>query len=265
MTVELPVPTAVMGTTGRSGSTLLSQILNAVPETRVFAENQATNQAHYFYEEGEIGLSQLRMLQRSAFRLLFKVEPNADVGRIFLKLSNFNMSDIPLLREWFPDIRLLFNTRQPIACVRSYRKITGALSTCLYYKSGLMWKDLFKPGITFLYPGTSMEKELTAKGRTMVQSLANWRPPQPVSEDELNMLFYVGAISCFFHAKPGVWNEALLFEDILKNPADAAARLLKSVGVDVGERPEVLQKALEAAKLDSQVRKASPLLPVLSL
>jgi len=44
MEPELPVPVAAMATTGRSGSTLMSQMLNAIKGTRVLAENPSLNQ-----------------------------------------------------------------------------------------------------------------------------------------------------------------------------------------------------------------------------
>jgi hypothetical protein len=42
--LKMTVPVAAVSTTGRSGSTLLSQMMNAVKGTRVLAENPALNQ-----------------------------------------------------------------------------------------------------------------------------------------------------------------------------------------------------------------------------
>jgi hypothetical protein len=64
------------------------------------------------------------------------------------------------------------------------------------------------------------------------------------------MYFYASAISCFFHSNRRVWEDVLLFEDILSSPADVARQLLAAVEAP----PEELKAAMDAAKIDSQVQ-----------
>jgi len=71
------------------------------------------------------------------------------------------------------------------------------------------------------------------------------------------MLIYSSAMSCFFNSKIH-WDHVILFEDSIQLPRETATRLLTSMGIDVEKNPYLLENALEAAKIDSQVSEWIP-------
>ncbi len=113
--------------TARCGSTLLCQMLNVVPKCRVMSEPWVFNQAHQHYINGDISMSELRLLVRSTMRLLCKPENDTQTEHIIIKVCTLTCPIFPMLSEMFPDANYIFNTRNLASTMASYMQIINTI------------------------------------------------------------------------------------------------------------------------------------------
>lgn len=109
--------------TGRSGSTLLSHLLNTVDVVRSFSEpHVATHFVHLRCAEG-LPESELHELLDSAVRFLSKPVPFKASSVLALKLRSEGTQLMELFQAVFPQARNLFSYRDAFGFVRSFSRI----------------------------------------------------------------------------------------------------------------------------------------------
>ena len=122
---ELPVAERLIMIymTGRSGSTLLSHLLNEVDSVRSFSEPDAP--AHFVHLLRAEGLPEieLRELLDSTVRFLFKPAPFKAAPVLALKLRSEGTQLMELFQASFPQARNLFSYRDAFGFVRSFYRI----------------------------------------------------------------------------------------------------------------------------------------------
>ena len=107
--------------TTRCGSTLIGQVLERVPRTRVMSEPKSFSYIGNLYLTGYISYIEYQNILQSAFRLQCKKEK--DVDHIVIKWLPSATPLIPSLKKKYPNINLIFNTRNIKATARSIHKI----------------------------------------------------------------------------------------------------------------------------------------------
>jgi hypothetical protein len=109
--------------TGRSGSTLLSHLLNTVDSVRGFSEpDVATHFVHLRRAEG-LAEAELRELLDSTVRFLLKPTPFKAPSVLALKLRSEGTQLMELFQASFPQARNLFSYRDAFGFVRSFYRI----------------------------------------------------------------------------------------------------------------------------------------------
>jgi hypothetical protein len=109
--------------TGRSGSTLLSHLLNTVDSVRSFSEpDVATHFVHLRRAEG-LPETELHELLDSTVRFLLKPTPFKAPSVLVLKLRSEGTQLMELFQASFPQARNLFSYRDAFGFVRSFYRI----------------------------------------------------------------------------------------------------------------------------------------------
>lgn len=110
-------------TTGRSGSTLLSRVLNSLDDVRSLSEpDAATHFVHLRHVDGQ-QKSEVRELLDSTVRFLSKSAAPRPPSVLALKLRIEGTQIIDLFQATFPQARSLFLYRDAIDFVRSFYRI----------------------------------------------------------------------------------------------------------------------------------------------
>ncbi len=231
------VPVAVAQMTARSGSTLITQMLNKVPGTRALAENWATCRIAYLKYKGIITPDECRRLLKSGIRLHCKISPGEFVERVFFKFTIYNAPLCQELKSIFPEISLIFNTRHPTPSLKSYWQIFKVISRTWDYRLGHHWKTNILDFNSFL-PFQDQNKEILAANNT-------WFPA--VGIDALGTIFYAGSMACYWKCKE-IYDHILYYENLSENPE----REMKVVFSLMKIPHEHLESAISGMKKDSQ-------------
>ncbi len=231
---KVPVTAAAM--TLRCGSTLLVQLFNKVPKTRAMSEPNATCDIHVLRRAGKITPDESQRLLRSAIRLQCKVEPGTEIERIFMKLSGENAPQLGDIANLFPKFAYFFNTRHPIASIRSLKTVFEDNSSGLYVILGMFRRHFAGIGFNFGYHG---------RHDKVIKKYDTWK--QKCSIAEFGMLFYVGSLASYFDNKP-MFQKVVLYENLSSNPQEEVVKLFEKAGIPLEHVP----MALEALKKDSQ-------------
>ncbi len=230
------VPVITAGMTARSGSTLLVQIFNKVPKTRVISESFSTKYTHEMRAEGKITAEESRRMLRSTMILKCKIEPGSDVERIFIKLTGTNAPQLADIRDLFPDFIYLFCTRHPMQSITSITKVFSVIfTTGLFNKLGFNWREMVASNFGFAY-GNKHDKVL--------RHFSKWRRE---SYAECGLIFYAGSIAGYFENKD-MFRKVVLYEDLSSNPKEEVGKIFNVSGVS----QEHVPLALEALKNHSQ-------------
>lgn len=107
----------------RCGSTLVSQMLAALPEHRVLSEPPALDTLLKMHQQGmddERGIALLR-----AWVSAMSAGAEDGARRLFIKLDAWHILQFPLLRRAFPDTPWIFLHRQPVEVLASAIKKPG--------------------------------------------------------------------------------------------------------------------------------------------
>ena len=123
--------------TARCGSTLLSQMISRTPKSHTMSEPWSFVHLHGHYNQGLISLAEYKRLLRSTVRLLCKPEKNRDVEHIFIKTTALMSPAFPMLKEWFPRAKYIFNTRRFKPTVESMMQLAHGLPAIFNYCGGL--------------------------------------------------------------------------------------------------------------------------------
>lgn len=131
----------IIGNTARSGSTLICQMFARLPRVRVLCEPWALTYIHGFYSCGEIDYEAFTRLARSAVRLLLKTTTAATITAV-LKLPLQSSPQIPTIKELFPQISCVFNTRTVRPSLASRRRMIMGMPF-LYRRAGMQARLFF--------------------------------------------------------------------------------------------------------------------------
>ena len=119
-------PTGLIFHSSRCGSTLLAQMLNAVPGTRVISEAGILNTL-LRYQLGGQKDRRVRLL-RYIIRQLAGSPPISKTSPFFIKFSSWNAIDLPLITQAFPNTPWIFLYRNPAEVLASvFRQPSGWL------------------------------------------------------------------------------------------------------------------------------------------
>ena len=119
------VPTAFIFHASRCGSTLMSQMLAALPSHIVISEPPMLDtllRAHYFIS----GLSARDQVEYVRALVMALAQPRAGESQFVVKLDAWDIFELPLLREAFPDTPWIFLYRDPLEIAVSQLRQRGA-------------------------------------------------------------------------------------------------------------------------------------------
>ncbi len=202
--------------TNRSGSTLISQIMSRVPNTRSISEPFSIDTISMLYSIKEIDNEDLRKRFRNAIKLFARTQKNSKVERVFIKLNGFQSPFLDFLREDFPQAKIIQSSRHPINSLISSRKITATFYQTLHGKLGLTWNSHGVKGL-----------------RLFLNKFSNGRPKlywfwQNISHDEVCVLWYAGGLACFREFKD-VFDLQILYEDLASKPEETVTKLFETM------------------------------------
>ena len=230
------IPVAMVNMSARCGSTLISQVANKVPNTRVMSENWTTMNIHELTTSGKVSRDVSRRLLRSAVRLHCKISPDEKIERIFMKMTILNAPQFEDFAKLFPQIHYIFNTRHPVPSMRSQKQVIGHVETGLYYKLQFGWREL--AGMNFSIP-------YGPKYEHVVKSLNKWK--QNITYIQSAYLMYASVVATYFDHKD-IYEHVILYENLVENPTEEVLKTFKIL--DIPEHH--LRKALSALEKDSQ-------------
>lgn len=224
--------------TARCGSTLLTQMISRLPNTRAMGEPWALIHLNRLFTIGKISKDDMKSLTLSGLRLLCKVEPSCQhLQRIFIKFTCMNAPQFETFREVMPQMKLIFNTRQLVPSLKSLKKITANIAKdTIGDRGGFQWRW----GAQFhLVPfGDPMRDQMFQQFNTWFQHV----------NDEVMFAFMTAGVDYCFLARKDIYEMVVLYEDLHSDPKKVLQELFKII-----EAPEdQLDLALEALEHDSQ-------------
>ena len=129
--------------TGRCGSTLLGQMLEKVPNTLVLSEPLALSFPSMMYQRGDISYEEYKDILYSVFCIMCRQVDK--VERIVIKLHMNATPSVPLLMQFCPSIKLIFNTRHIKQTILSWNKLMKTFTP-----SATQWHPIMV-SFSFLY------------------------------------------------------------------------------------------------------------------
>lgn len=104
----------------RCGSTLISQMLAALPETIVVSESPALD------EVCRLSIEHTQKVQLLRSALSVYARPRFGESRFFVKFDCWMTRDLPLIREAFPGVPWVFIFRDPVEVIVSHMREPGS-------------------------------------------------------------------------------------------------------------------------------------------
>ncbi len=239
------VPVTWLAMTARCGSTLLVQMMNKVPGTRTLGEPIATLNTDELLLRGEINKDESLRLLKSGIRLLFKLEPNSEVQRFFVKPNGRNAPQLPDIAQLFPQIKMVFNTRHPIPSLKSNIRGLKSIPYSLYFVLGILWREMAAQG----FPVTHDK----AKYRHLTKDWSNWFPN--IKPEEMGCLLYLRAIVAYFDNKD-LFSDVILYENLSKEPKKEMEKLFDIMEVSHEHIPAALSAMKKDAKDGMEFKKS---------
>ncbi len=236
-------PTALMcmtASTLRCGSTLIMQILNRVPNTRTLSESNvfsSITQAYYWHGISE---DEVRKRLRSAIHILAKTRNDSRVERVTFKVAETLVPWLGIVKELFPRIKMIKNTRHPINSVLSLRKVGTVMFEGLLGKWGSNWRNWSGPAFIL-----ALER---CSGISRPAKLNPWWWWGLITMDDISILYYVSNLTGVQKVNH-VFDMVVLFEDLIGDREVSVRKILKIIDMD---NEETVKMALEAYEKDSQ-------------
>ncbi len=221
--------------TPRSGSTLLNQIMNKVPNTRSLSEPVPIDNLWFLFLDGTLDWEEVRRRLKGAIKMLAKTSSDSDVKRIFMKLPPFGTYQCQLIQEFFPKSFFMLSTRHPRPSLQSFRKIWAVFSTGFFGWTSQCWRS---QGWNICTPHVGKKYD---KMQKLVKS---WR--QPVTFDMNAALIYADSLSSA-KEQGDIFQQVGLYEDLVANPSATVERLFKNMGIE-----EDISVGLTAMDIESQ-------------
>ena len=223
--------------TMRCGSTLLGQILEKVPRTKVMSEPKPFAYVGSMYLTGKISYIEYQHLLDSTFRLQCKKQTGID--HIVMKWWPNATPTIPFLKEKYPNLNLVFNTRNLKPTHGSVGKIFEALLP-ISARLSIVFKAIFfdDPLICIDYDDIEWWKIYRKRRFSFDKDI-----------ERAKFLFFNwwGPIEMYRKMK-NKYVATILYEDLLKEPKNEIQQLFNSLGIS----NEFLDLSMEALKTNSQ-------------
>ncbi len=231
------VPVCLVNMTARCGSTLISQIMNRVPNVRSMSEPFALYKVSKFFRQGVFNYDQMRRMAQSCMRIHCKVEPDSNIERIVIKMTPNTSPMFVIFAELFPKFDLVFNTRHPKPSMLSVNKVMSSIKEFNLYMASKAY--IFNmPYSTFPFP----YKE---KYFDMIGSV--WSVIKKYNVEDV-MVFIYGAVFITYLEAKNIYKYVVLYENLVSNPQEEVKKLFGVLGI-----PEkYVADSLEALKQDSQ-------------
>ncbi len=229
------VPLGITAMTLRSGSTLISQIMSRVPNTRSMSEPFALDTIAILYHRKYIDLEDLRQRFRGAIRLFARTQTDSKVERVFIKLNGYSNTFLGLVREDFPNAKMIKSSRHPKPSLISYRKITAIFYISLHAKLGLAWNSHGVGGISLFLNQFNISKP---------KLYWFWKT---ISNDELCAAWYAGSLACFREFS-NIFDMEILYEDLVAKPLEIVENMFELMEID----KKMVPLGMEALSRDSQ-------------
>ena len=223
--------------TSRCGSTLLGQILERVPRTRVMSEPKPFSYIGNMYLTGKISYVEYQHLLDSTFRIQCKKEKGID--KIIMKWGPTAMSTIPFLKEKYPDLKLVFNTRNLKETYGSIKKVFDSiLPVSMLIVTAFNMTFFAHEHIPIHYDDIKWWK-IYRKNRLCFD--------EDVERAKFLFFNWWGAIELYRKMKHK-YVATVIFEDLVIDPKKEIENLFDALKIS----KEHLNCSLEALKIDSQ-------------
>jgi hypothetical protein len=159
--------------TGRSGSTLLSHVFNALDSTRSFAEPDAASQFAYLRSADGQRDAELRDLLDCTVRFLCRPTSFKTPSTYALKLRNEGLRVMDLFQATFPQAKNLFLYRDAVGFVASFYRLFKLVDVPEYMPID-QWRALFGEQINEDFTHMSTYLEEGTPEVSLVQHLTLW-------------------------------------------------------------------------------------------
>ncbi|XP_071095303.1 uncharacterized protein [Haliotis cracherodii] len=235
------LPVIWVSSTGRCGSTLLSQVFEKVPGTIALGEPDALTYITLLNKSEAAPEEVVRELLRSVIRLQCKTLPGAQ--RIVLKVAAFTFAEVKDICEMFPKIKHLFLYRDSLPYAVSTKGLTQSEIKGQIFKA-LIDSDLFGR----FFPGVR---------RDVYTTMTRIDRNDHDLEDIASNLTFVGLWMILSAAimtrykefrESGIPIFALKYEDLLKEKEGMVKALFQKLDIPWKH----VSKALAAFEVDSQ-------------
>lgn len=234
---DLDSSVSIINMTGRSGSTLLCQMVDQLSCTRVISEPWCLLHLNYLYQNGHISQSDNKALLKAGLRMICKKEPGEQFDHLLIKMCPLSGNQFDLFHSFWPKINLFLNDRHPVDKSRSFKKILANVSTSTIFENwGFLWRIIWWTSSTPLD-----DPKLQAKRDQYWSILPPWGNVEQVA------FTHAGLLAGYFK-NPGIYKQVILYEELIQDPEKIMSEMLEHMGLDEGDLP----KALEALKFDSQ-------------
>ncbi len=229
------VDVSLLQFTARCGSTLISQMMAKVPNTRSMSEPWCMARLEECYNFGYYSWETYKKLVQAGIRLHCKVEPGSNIERIFIKMTCVASPQFEVIHEMFPKINLVFNTRHPKPSIPSLMKVLRSINDSLYAKSGIYWHKI---AFQLTYPHRYNYDYIS-------RQMNKWW--KPMSYEESYVHVYVSALACYLETK-NIFKHVVLYENLVGNPENEVETLMNAMNVPLMYKKE----AMSALEKDSQ-------------
>jgi hypothetical protein len=222
--------------TTRCGSTLLSQMLSRVPRVRVMSEPWSFVHIHGLLIQKKVDMDEFRRLLRSVMRLQCKRDNNTEIDLVVIKMTNLVSPMFPLLKEFYPEAKLIFNSRNLKPSIISFMKIVNSLPF-FALRSGRSER--------FAWDHASIPYDDPVWWDRLSQAKAG---RHSFENDQEKLVFGFAGEMTEYLKKKDDYHMVILYEDIMEDPDREARRLFKLLDLSTDH----LGAALSALNEDSQ-------------
>ncbi len=231
------VPVCLVNMTARCGSTLISQMVNRVPNVRSISEPMVLSQANNHFRKQWINYDQMRRLVQTCVRIQCKVEPGSNVERFVIKVTPSASPTTIVTAELFPQFKYIFNTRHPKPSSISLLKLMNSVREWnLFVMLKINLKEFAYNNFPFPY------KENYLKMTENVFKIL-----YKYSIEDLLSVVYAATFLTYWDCKD-IYHQVILYENLVAEPEKEVKKFFKTIGISEDHVPG----ALEALKTDSQ-------------
>ncbi len=232
------VPVTLVNMTARCGSTLISQMMSKVPNTRSLSEPWILHQVNNHFRKRWFSWDQARKLMQTCIRLQCKVEPGAVVDHYVLKLAPPASPMFVEFKKMFPDFKLVFNTRHPKPSIISMHKLTQCQEKSIFVNLKIFLKEA---------PYNFLSLPYTDKYTKFLESPFKFFFSKVWDIGDVCTYSWACAFICWRDHKE-IYDHVCLYENLTKHTEQEIKNMFKAINVDQKHVPV----AMEALKTDSQ-------------